>query len=169
VPVRGVVYLLALLAAFAVLGTVPPVSLAPWYLRQLVAPAVGAAILALLRVDGRTFHHAAQGYLRLLAGPRRVTGLRHRSPSGSKWRPEEILFVPDGSDHRLRAFRYAGPGAVLVQVPHRLARSERRRSGRPAASELVLTADDRPACGGEARVICLRAGTRLLVRGALRR
>ncbi len=168
VPVRGVVYFLALLGVFAVIGRLPPLSAAHWYLRQLAAPGAVATLLALIRIDGRTFHHAARAYLRLLAMPRRTTGLRRGSTSWRRWRVEELLFLPDGSEHRLRAFRYTGPGAVLVRVPHRLSRGAPRRRALPgvAAPELELTPEDRPRRPGEARIISLGAGTRLQVRDA---
>ena len=169
VPVRGVVYLLALLALCAPLGRLPPLSIMPWYLSRLALPAAAATILALIRIDGRTFHHAARGYLRLLAGPRRIAGLRRASASGSRWRPDELLILPDGSDHRLRTFRYTGPGAVLVGVPHRLSRRERGRLGRTArGADLELAPQEDSPARGERRVISLGAGTRLLVRAGPR-
>ncbi len=166
VPVRGVAYLLVLLAAFAVLWRLLPATPGPWYLRELALPAAAASVLALLRLDGRTFHQAAQGYLRVIAGPRRITALKARSPAGRSWRPDALLFVPDGSDHRLRGFRYTGAGAVLVRAPHRLSRCERPRAPfRKPAAQLELEPDERPAAPGQARVVALGAGTTLLVRG----
>jgi hypothetical protein len=99
-----------------------------------------------------------------------VTGLRRGSTTGRRWRPDELLLLPDGSDHRLRAFRYTGPGAVLVRVPHRLSRPERRRPvlGGPGA-DLELAPEARQPSLGEARIVTLGAGTRLVVRGALPR
>jgi hypothetical protein len=118
VPLRGVVYCLALLAALALLGALPLLGAAvralPWYLRDLVLPAGGAALLTMIRVEGRPFHLAAAALLRHALGPRHLAGLRPCAPPGRLWRPEELLMLPDGSDPHLRRLRYTGPGAVRV-------------------------------------------------------
>ena len=116
VPVRGVLYALFLLVAVIAASRAPllgrVVTVVPWYLRELGFPAGAAAVLAAIRVDGRTFHLAARAHVRLLAGPRRVSGLTRPSAVGSRWRPPDLVLLPDGSDHRLRALRYRGPGEV---------------------------------------------------------
>jgi hypothetical protein len=147
VPVRGVVYCLALLAAVALLGSLPlagaVVKALPWYLRDLALPGGGAALLTLIRVEGRPFHIAAVALARHALGPRRcaasvalagpgalgglgaLAGLgafagpfadRRWITGGSPrvWCPDALLVLPDGSDPRLRRLRYAGPGAVRV-------------------------------------------------------
>jgi hypothetical protein len=118
VPVRGVVYCLVLLAALALLGALPLLGVAvqalPWYLRDLALPGGGAALLTVIRVEGRPFHLAAAGLLRHALGPRHLAGLRPCAPPGRAWRPEDLLMLPDGSDPRLRRLRYTGPGAVRV-------------------------------------------------------
>jgi hypothetical protein len=140
VPVRGVVYCLALLAGIALAGRLPLLGVAvralPWYLRDLVAPVAGAGLLALIRVEGRPFHLAAAALARHVVGPRWLTeGLRpcravrrpggiHRPAPGHRlahrwdpvhrWSPGELLVLPDGSDARLRRLRYTGPGAARV-------------------------------------------------------
>ena len=48
----------------------------------------------------------------------RARGRLARSAPGRRWHPHEVLFLPDGSDARLRRLRYTGPGAVLVAVAH---------------------------------------------------
>ena len=101
VPVRGIVYFLVLVAASVLAGAFPPtamlVSAMPWYLRALVLPGLGAALLALIRLEGRPFHLASVG---------------------TRWLPPDILLLPDGSDARIRRLRYSGPGAALVTVEH---------------------------------------------------
>jgi hypothetical protein len=147
VPVRGVVYCLALLAAVALLGAMPfagaAVRVLPWYLRDVVLPAGGAAVLTMIRVEGRPFHIAAVALLRHAFGPRCCAASLALSGSGALgglgalvdlgafagpfadrrsilggspriWRPEALLVLPDGSDPRLRRLRYTGPGAVRV-------------------------------------------------------
>ena len=127
IPVRGVVYFLAILAVALIVGQFPVLSLLarslPWYLRDLALPGLSAAILAVIRVEGRPFHLAAHALLRFGSGPRRLRGLRPCRPGagsapGRCWHPQEILMLPDGSDSRMRRLRYTGPGALLVTVAH---------------------------------------------------
>jgi hypothetical protein len=130
VPVRGVVYCLAILACLALAGTLPLVGTAvwalPWYVRDLLLPAGSAALLTMIRVEGRPFHLAAAALLRHLLGPRQLARLlpaggslgvsrsRLGAAPGRVWRPEELLMLPDGSDPRPRRLRYGGPGAVRM-------------------------------------------------------
>ncbi len=127
VPVRGAVYCIVLLAATLLAGATPLVGVAvralPWYLRELALPLGAAALLTVIRVEGRPFHLAARALVRYATGPRQLVGLhargrRARSVPGRHWHPPEVLLLPDGSDGRLRRLRYSGPGAVLVAVAH---------------------------------------------------
>ena len=115
VPVRGVAYALALLAAVTVASRAPvlgpALAVVPWYLRELALPVGAATVLATIRVDGRTFHLAARAHVRLLIGPRVVSALSERSAVPARWRPADVLFLPDGSEHRLRAPRRTRPAA----------------------------------------------------------
>jgi hypothetical protein len=117
VPVRGVVYCLAILACLALAGALPLVGTAvralPWYVRDLLLPAGLAALLTMIRVEGRPFHLAAAALLRHLLGLHQLAGLRP-VPTGRVWRPEELLILPDGSNQHVRRLRYSGPGAVRV-------------------------------------------------------
>ncbi|HWX45610.1 MAG TPA: hypothetical protein VNY52_09850 [Solirubrobacteraceae bacterium] len=116
IPLRGVVYCLAILAALALAGALPLLGSAvralPWYLRDLALPAGSAAVLTMIRVEGRPFHLAAAALLRHTLGPRHLAGLRFARVRG--WRPDDLLVLPDGSDPHLRRLRYIGPGAVRV-------------------------------------------------------
>jgi hypothetical protein len=144
VPVRGVVYCLAILACLALAGTLPLlgtlVRVLPWYLRDLFLPAGLAALLTMIRVEGRPFHLAAAALLRHLCGPHVLAGLMPAGGSlgmlpgrlgmppgrlgmppgrlgeapGRVWCPEELLMLPDGSDLHPRRLRYSGPGAVRM-------------------------------------------------------
>ncbi len=137
VPLRGVVYCLAILACLALAGALPlagsAVRALPWYLRDLLLPAGGAALLTMIRVEGRPFHLAAAALLRHLLGPHQLAGLlpaggslgalsdrcgvhpgRLGSAPGRVWRPEELLLLPDGSDPCPRRLRYSGPGAMRM-------------------------------------------------------
>ncbi len=120
IPVRGIVYCLAILAGLAILGALPLLGAAvralPWYLRDLALPAGGAGLLTVIRIEGRPFHLAAAALLRHALGPRHLAGLRPCAPPGRVWRPEDLLVLPDGSDARLRRLRYTGPGAVRMRA-----------------------------------------------------
>ena len=95
VPVRGIVYFLALLVTTLVLSRAPLLALianrVPWYALDLVAPGLLAALLAVVRIDGRSFHLAARamfqfrarsgGWIRPCA-----LGRSARAGVGSAWR-----------------------------------------------------------------------------------
>lgn len=121
VPVRGVVYFLAAAALCALISAAPGVDLiagaVPWYMREIALPGGLAALLAMLRIDGRPFHIAARSMLAHAAAPREVLGCGLPAPAAI-WRPEPLLLLPDGSDARMRRAAYVGPGAVLVAVAH---------------------------------------------------
>jgi hypothetical protein len=173
VPVRGVVYFLALLAAVALAAVLPLVgALAhglPWYVRDVAVPGAGATLLSVVRLEGRTFHQAARALLRYCVGPRRLVGARRCAARGRRWRPHELLLLPDGSDGCLRELRYKGPGAVLVTIEHERGgraiergSSGRARPGRRPALTVSQRADARALARGE--VIALGPDARLRVR-----
>ncbi len=130
VPVRGVVYLLAIVALAAVLGRLPVAGAVlgalPWYLSDVALPLVAASVLCVITVEGRPFHLAAAAVLRsaVLAPARR--GLWADPRSGRRWSPPPVVCLPDGSDARLRRLRYRGPGAIAIAVPHRRWEATRR-------------------------------------------
>jgi hypothetical protein len=171
IPVRGVVYFLAILLGTLIAGGLPlvgeVVGALPWYLRDLALPIASATVLSVIRIEGRPFHLAAYALLRYGAGPRQLAGGRPCDAPGACWRPEEILLLPDGSDGRMRRLRYTGPGAVLVTVEH-----ERAQEGgglvlafkRSPSLTLRELAGRRVLSSG--RVIALAPGARLLVRPA---
>lgn len=167
VPVRGIVYFLALLAAIALCTRVPPLSAAadvlPWYLLYVALPGASATLLTVIAIDGRPAHLAAQALLRHRASSRRSVGLRTRRTDwgaelGARWRPPEILLLPDGSDARLRRLRYTGPGAVLVSVAHERIEASTLAGGRSRLTVRELPDRPRPVRG---HVIALAAGARL--------
>ncbi|HEY2283771.1 MAG TPA: hypothetical protein VGH60_09510 [Solirubrobacteraceae bacterium] len=165
VPVRGIVYFLALLATIVLCARTPALravaNALPWYLVYVALPGGSTALLTVIAIDGRPAHLAAQALLRYRAAPRHSVGLRAgRAERGEGWRPPEILLLPDGSDACVRRLRYTGPGAVLVRVAHE--RSESTALG-PAGGRSRLTVRElpggtRPASG---QVIALAARARL--------
>ena len=176
VPIRGVAYFGAVAFAALVLARLPLVGLAvravPWYLRDIALPAVCAAALAMLRVEGRVFHLAAWGLLRRLAA-RHACGLTRRAKASAAWAPRPMMILPDGSDARLRRLRYTGPGAVRVAVEHErlvrgLERDGRAVTRRGSRGSVVLRHNGEPRALANARVISLRAGAVLVVRPSRR-
>jgi hypothetical protein len=160
VPVRGVVYLLVLLAAALVLARLPLAGMAvrelPWFVGYLAIPGLTAALLTVVRIEGRPFHLAARSLIRFRMRRGRRAGMRTArggAANGARWTPSPILMLPDGADGT-RRLRYTGPGALLVSVaherqsanglrvrlglrPHVIVR-RRPNAGRPASGTVIL-------------------------------
>ena len=171
VPLRGIVYFLGLVGLTLSIASLPligaGVKMMPWYMRDLGLPGVGAALLTMIRIEGRPFHLALHSLLRFACGPRHLAGARtcHGADcfrSGQRWYAPPLLYLPDGSDARLRRLRYTGPGAVLVTVAHR--RIEWRVGG---IGRLIggadMTIGELPGrrSPSKGQVIALRRGARL--------
>lgn len=172
VPVRGIVYVLVALMVAISVARLPLIGsllrLAPWYVRDIAAPAAVAALLAVIRLDGRSFHLAARAGIAWGLAPSRVVSVSMRSETGSLWHPAELILLPDGSDHRLRSMRFTGPGAVLVLAAHRLAVGERCKTGLSRRRTVTLSrgAGARPRRGS---VVALARSSRLVVRADVQR
>jgi len=175
IPLRGVVYFLALTALSLTAADTPAVGVLarvlPWYARDVALPAAGATLLSFVRVEGRVFHLAAWSLLRYRLGPRTLAGGRGCAAASRPWWPRELLLLPDGSDSRMRRLRYTGPGAVLVCVQHeRNGRARERgisglaRSGRRPVLSLRQPAGARAL--ERAVVVSLAEGARLRVRSS---
>jgi hypothetical protein len=164
IPVRGVVYFLAILAVMLIVGSLPlagqAIGALPWYLRDLALPVASATLLSVIRIEGRPFHQAAYALLRYRVGPGWLAGIRPCGAPGERWHPEEVLMLPDGSDAAMRRLRYTGPGAVLVTTAHE--RSERRGALGPATLTLRELPDQPAPLQGQvltlARNVQLRVG-----------
>jgi hypothetical protein len=169
VPVRGILYVLVALLVAVIAAKLPligrPLRLLPWYLRDVGGPGAIAALLAVIRVDGRSFHLAAHAGIGWGLAPRRVAGLSIPSQADRPWHPPELIVLPDGSDHRLRRLRFSGPGAVLVLAAHRLVGGDGRSAGLPGRTTVRLGPNrgSRPERG---IVIALERGGRLEVSAA---
>jgi hypothetical protein len=172
VPVRGVVYLLAILASTLVTTRLPlagkAVERVPWFLRYLALPGLTTALLTVVRIEGRPFHLAAGSLLRYRSGRGNPAGLRVTldtlgASRAARWTPPPILILPDGADGS-RRLRYTGPGALLVTVAHerKVASGPLIRMGlRPHVQVRPMPRSVRPSSGA---VILLDRGTRLSVR-----
>ncbi len=62
IPVRGVAYALVLLLGVTALSRLPLArtlaGVAPWYVRDVAVPVALAALLTVIRIEGRPFHSA---------------------------------------------------------------------------------------------------------------
>jgi hypothetical protein len=166
VPLRGVAYFALVLVAVALARAIQPLAWAldelPWYVRYLGMPIGVAALLTIVRVDGRPFHLAVRA---LWNGPRatpHLNALRRCPPADAVWKPPPLLVIPDGSDPVLRRCRFRGPGAVLVSVAHEGPAPRRAGVWRRRTREITLraTAGPRPS---SARIVSLRSGATLVV------
>jgi hypothetical protein len=171
IPVRGVVYFLAILAAMLLASSLPllgaAVGMLPWYLRDLALPVASATVLSVIRIEGRPFHLAAYALLRYRIESRgpigdRPAGVRLCGATDARWRPEEILMLPDGSDGGMRRLRYTGPGAVLLTTAH-----ERIERGRGPGGRSLIVRELPGGCAlPNGQVIALASGARLDVHSA---
>jgi hypothetical protein len=157
VPLRGVAYVLALILASIAFGSLPPISLIPWYVRSGAIPLVLGGVLTAMRIDGRTVHLSLRALLGWRLGPRSLTRFAKTPRARTRWRPPALLCIPDGSDASLRAIRYRGPGVALIAVAHE--RVEWRR--RP---HLTIEPLGERSALSQPVAVELRAGTELEVR-----
>ncbi len=122
VPVRGLLYATAVMLATLVADRVEPVTLIlaplPWYIRFVGLPIAIAALATIVRIEGRPCHLALWSMLAQRLAPTHTRGLRRAPAPGSRWHPDPVVLIPDGSDGRPRRLRYHGPGAVLVCCAH---------------------------------------------------
>src|SRR5919197_5951314 len=102
VPVRAVIYAVAGAVVVALAAVVPlvgwPLAALPWPVRELALPALVAAALTAIRIDGRPWHVAAPSVLALALGPGRLSGWRSAAAMPRRWRPPDVLVIPDGSE-----------------------------------------------------------------------
>jgi hypothetical protein len=139
VPIRGLVYLAFTAGAALLASRLPLLAQAlasvPWYLTDVVVPVLCTFALTGLQIEGRSLHECLPGLLRLWLGPR-VVRLDGSRAGQTKWRPQDVTFLPDGSDASLRGLRVRGPGRVVVAIEHRF--TSRGRSPFSRGSRLAL-------------------------------
>jgi hypothetical protein len=173
VPLRGIVYFLLLLGGALIASRLPVAGIvartAPWYARDVALPALVAALLTVVRLEGRPFHLAVGALLRFHCAPRRIARVgaasrcaRSRPGCGEHWHPDPLLMLPDGSE-RGRRLRYTGPGALLVGVAH-----ERRAARGPLVwlgmrPHLRVSAVPHARAPQRSEVVVLERATRLRV------
>ena len=123
IPVRGIVYSVALAFAIAALSRLPivgrPLLATPWFVRDLLFPAALGALLSMIRVEGRSSHAALGAAVSFGRGPRRLAAMRSTGALEARWFPGALFTLPGGVEHDgLRRLRYRGPGTVLLAAPH---------------------------------------------------
>lgn len=170
VPVRGVVYVLAVFATVMVTSRAPfagpAMRMLPWFARYLAIPGLTGALLAIVRIEGRPFHLAAFALLRHrfgLPAPNGMRTARRELADGLRWSPPPLLMLADGCDVPRRV-RYTGPGALLVSVAHecQAGRGPLVRLGlRPHVCVRIKPHAERPV---DARAVLLDRAARLTVR-----
>lgn len=170
IPVRGVVYVLAVMAIVLVASRVPFAAWAtrtlPWFARYLAIPGLTGALLAIVRIEGRPFHLAAFALLRHRIGlpaPAGVRPARRQLADGVRWSPPPLLMLADGCDAPRRV-RYTGPGALLVSVAHECHTGKGplvRLGLRPHVCVRIAPGGERPA---DAKAVLLDRAARLSVR-----
>jgi hypothetical protein len=136
--------------------------------RELALPGVLAALMSVIRVEGRPFHLAARAVVLYGLSSRCTDGLRPCGPAGGRWHPADIVVLPDGSDSRMRRLRYSGPGAVLIAVEHERAGRVNERAATGVAqwgSRRVVRVRERERARTltDGEVICLGRRARLRV------
>lgn len=174
VPVRGVVYYLGLLVVVLLVSAMPligsVVSWTPWYVRAVALPGAGAALLAVIRIDGRPAHLVGWALLRYAFEPRCLSRLRPCKRLGRRWYPPPLTILPNGSEGQLREFRYRGPGRVTITAAHELLLGRHRSPGRHGlmprggqSSLVVVCEARRESTVARARTIVLQRGARVEV------
>ena len=165
VPVRGVVYVLAVLAIVLIASRLPfagpATRMLPWFARYLAIPGLTGALLAIVRIEGRPFHLAAFALLRHRIGLPSPTGMRaarRELAEGLRWSPPPVLMLADGCDVPRRV-RYTGPGALLVSV-HTSAKPGAARSCGWACVLTCACASSRTASDLPMRGRCCSIGRR---------
>jgi hypothetical protein len=162
IPVRGVCYLIAaaigvVLARHApllggLLGDVP------WYALDVAFPVALATLLGAISIEGRPFHLAAVGLLRF-----RASRIARPRQEGRAWSPQDVHVLIDGGEHRLRAVRYDGPGAVAIAVPHEISERRPRIPVRGVRLLVELTAAGAARARPQRQLVWLAPGVRLRV------
>lgn len=158
VPLRGIGYAAALVAASLVLGGLP--LLGPLVaaihpaIRLIAVPCCAGYLLYMWEIDGRPAHVALVSAARVGLGPRRIAGFRSAPAIGAAVRLGDVALAPDESGARLRRGGVRGPATVVLRYPF-----EARSSGK------TLRISQRPGdAQWRGKQVTLRPGQRLVAR-----
>lgn len=140
VPLRGVGYALAALAAILVAAATPgigtPVGALPAPLRLFLIPVGVAVVLVRWRLDGRPAHRALVALVRQSLGPRRLRAYRRFRPESSEVSYAAVAVARDVSSGGRGRARVVGPARLSVSGCDgvRRRRGRRRRVVRAGVS-----------------------------------
>lgn len=160
VPVRGLAYAAAALAAVLLADAVPGlgvlVAVVPAPIRFVLGPAAVAALLARVRVDGRPAHRAGLAWARHRLGSRTLDTFRAVPACGSvQGLADAVVLAASGDDPAYRRAEVRGPAVVAVGLPATARKRHRGLELAPTAGPPLLLR----------REITVPAGRRLVLRG----
>jgi hypothetical protein len=122
-PVRGLLYGAAILAAVLVAGQLPGLSALLGAVHPIIRygalPIGGGYLLTELKLDGRSGHAVVRSWLRMHVEPRRLSAFRP-APAEAEVRLGAITVAADGRGPRLRRAVIEGEGRVVLRSPVRL-------------------------------------------------
>jgi hypothetical protein len=121
VPLRGLAYWAAALAATIALGRMPivgaSIGVLPAPIRLVILPVGIAYFLTHVEVDGRPAHAALGAWTRWKLSASYTTAVRQIPSAGSVVRLADIVFMPDERSARYRGALIEGPANVLLRYP----------------------------------------------------
>src|SRR5919108_6002583 len=100
VPIRGLVHAVLLVLVVLVAQRLPVtgwvLGVLPWQARYVALPLGGAALLTMLRIDGRAAHVALASVGRHVCRPRHLAAFARCPPPGGCWTPAAVAVIDDG-------------------------------------------------------------------------
>jgi hypothetical protein len=155
-PVRGLLYGAAILAAVLVAARLPLLSSLVGALHPIVRygllPVAGGYLLTELKLDGRSGHSVAISWLRMRFAPTRVCAFRPVL-GATQVRLGALTVAADGRGPRLRRGVIDGEGPVVLRGPVAFRARGRTLRARPEGAELPP----------RARQVNLRPGQRIVI------
>jgi hypothetical protein len=129
VPVRGIGYAAAALAAILAAGSLPVlgnlIGALPPPVRLVIAPAGLATLMIRLTVDGRPAHRHLVAVARQLLAARDIVAFRP-TPGTAAVRLGVVTLAASGDEDRYRRAVVRGPARVLLRYPFRAVQRGRR-------------------------------------------
>lgn len=171
IPLRGVIYFAVAAALSAVLDGLPLahwlLRQLPWYLRYVGIPGLLATAGSTVRVEGRPLHLAIRGLVLRSLRPKQFSGFAPCGAIGSRWRPPQIIVIPDGRDAPPRRVQFVGPGTLVLRSAHEIVEWQRGPAQRwiplplPDLTIRQVGGHGRDSGGGGGRALLLGDGVRV--------
>lgn len=157
-PVRSIVYFVAVLMGLLVLGRIPGASallgILPLPIRYVIVPVGLAYLLTELRIDGRPAHSALVAIARWKSEPKRIAAGRAIAEPGRLVRFADVTLAPDERFGRYRRAQVRGPARITLRYP-----AQARHKGR----ELSLEQTSEQAMW-RGKVLSVPEGARMVIR-----